>query len=99
MAKLMNVLAAVHANPEEATAAEAAAREEQYKDNRWKCPECGSKAVQVGYPGWYYERKDCELVHINHDHESELLWWFCAACETSDTGKPDECDPTPEAVS
>jgi hypothetical protein len=57
-------------------------------DSRWKCPKCGSTAVQVSLPTWYRETSGGTLKLINTDEEAEVQYWHCEACEEGGSGEP-----------
>jgi hypothetical protein len=57
---------------------------------RWQCPNCGSTDVQVSYPTWYHETSDFERTFVETDDEAEPLWWYCEACDESESGRPEE---------
>lgn len=58
------------------------------KNNRWKCPKCGSLNVAVCYPAWFKEACDRELQYIEADIESDVKSWHCEDCNGSDSGAP-----------
>jgi ribosomal protein L37AE/L43A len=55
----------------------------------WKCPSCGSTDIQVSYPTWYRQSAH-ELKFVETDDAAEILWWYCAHCDESDYGRPEE---------
>lgn len=56
---------------------------------RWKCPHCGSTAVQVCYDSWYYERDNFKLRPL-WPGEGGVRYWLCENCDTTDCGAPKE---------
>lgn len=58
--------------------------------NRWKCPDCGSDAVQISLPTWYTETKDGTLLFVETDLEADIQWWWCPDCSEQGFGNPDE---------
>jgi hypothetical protein len=61
-----------------------------YSGSRWKCRECGSYAVQISLPAWYFETTSFELTFMDTDSEAEPMYWHCTDCEEGGRGLPDE---------
>lgn len=53
---------------------------------RWKCPECGSKNMQISLPAW----------HTETDEEADVMWW-CPDCNATGHGEPIDRNDKEEA--
>lgn len=58
--------------------------------NRWQCPACHGRNVQISLPARHIENTDFTIKYIETDIEAEILWWYCPDCNESDTGQPEE---------
>jgi hypothetical protein len=58
--------------------------------NRWRCPKCKSRNVQVSLPTWYYESMTHDMVPVEVDSEADISWWYCEDCEETDSGAPED---------
>lgn len=65
--------------------------------NRWCCPCCDSRHVQVSRPAWSYETNDYSLHFVETDGEASVMSWYCEDCGESG-GAPKAADETQALV-